>query len=128
MKWEAFTDRALGLLERSLYWGSRRQEVIAGNVANLDTPQATSKELDFRQVLSRHLEGGNPRPLTLTHLAHLGRGEPGLDGLVHDTGEEGDLDREMARMAENQLMYQASVQMLLKKLESLRAALDGDKR
>jgi flagellar basal-body rod protein FlgB len=125
MKWEAFADRTMGVLEKALFWQNRRQEIIAGNVANLDTPNFTGKDLDFQQVLRRQLAGRTGPGLTVTNPTHLGEGPRNLEGQVKDTDEPLDLNREMGRMAENQVLFQSSVQMLLKKLEMVRNAMEG---
>jgi flagellar basal-body rod protein FlgB len=120
-------DDLIPLLEHSLTLLSRRQEIIAGNLANLDTPFYTRKDLDFQKLLNSYLHGGPKVGLTLTHVAHIpGNGMPG--GVIQDTGTTVDLDREMVEMAQNHLLFQASVQMLSKKLESLRTVLEGERR
>jgi len=127
MSWDGFPDKVVQILEKSLFWQSRRQEILAGNLANLDTPRYRRKELDFRKVLTDQLRGVPEIRLAATHADHLpGNRVPA--GLVRDAGEGGDLDREMVHLAENQLAYQASVQMLIRKLDQVRTALEGDRR
>lgn len=123
-----WSDRLLDLLERSLSWRSRGQEAISGNLANLDTPNFTRKELNFQEILASHLTKTPRIRLIATHPIHLGQSSREGAALVRDTGEKVDLDREMVRLAENQLAYQATVQMLIKKLDGLRAVLEGDRR
>ncbi|MBW1991371.1 MAG: flagellar basal body rod protein FlgB [Deltaproteobacteria bacterium] len=127
MPWEIFHEDLVSLLAQTLSWRSRRHEIIAGNVANLDTPGYTRKDLDFREVLSACLSGGPRICLVATHPTHL-RPTPPAAGLVQDSGQPVDLDREMVEMATNQLNYQAEVQMLNRKLENLRTVLRGDLR
>ena len=57
MSWNIFPDRMVHLLEQTLTWRSRRQEIIAGNIANLDTPRYSRKELNFNKLLAAHLQG-----------------------------------------------------------------------
>jgi flagellar basal-body rod protein FlgB len=128
MSWGAFTDGAMRLLEKSLTWRTQNQEILAGNIANLDTPNYTRKDMDFQKILESYSQG-NVLEVSLTQTApgHLPGAEPGL-GLVQETWEQVDLDQEMVRMAENHLSYQASVQMLIKKLDYLRAVIEGDSK
>jgi flagellar basal-body rod protein FlgB len=126
MPWSFFNDDLLPLLENSLTWQSRRHEVIAGNVANLDTPNYTRKDLNFHHMLNTFLHGGPQVRLAGTHPTHI-QGDGRLTVSIQDTGDCVDIDREMVQMAENALSYQASVQMLSKKLESLRATIEGDR-
>ncbi len=128
MPWNIFNDDLIPLLEHALTWQSRRHEVIAGNVANLDTPHYTRKELNFRDILNTYLQGGPRVHLNSTHPAHM-QAHRGLSvGAIQDTGNEVDIDREMVEMAANHLSYQASVQMLSKKLDALRSVIEGDRR
>jgi flagellar basal-body rod protein FlgB len=125
MDWGTFTDATMKLLENSMTFRTRNQETIAANIANLDTPHYTGKQMDFQKVLDGYTQGVQPVSLTKTNTLHLGAGKSGMAGLAEDTGEAVDLDREMVRMSINQLGYQSSVQMLNKKLEQLRNAIDG---
>ncbi|MDI6852296.1 MAG: flagellar basal body rod protein FlgB [Deltaproteobacteria bacterium] len=128
MPWNPFQDNLIDILEHSLTWQSRRHEIIAGNVANLDTPNYTGKELDFKALLAGYANGGPRVRLTATHPGHI-QGELSTPaGFVQDTGKAVDIDREMVAMAENQLSFQASAQMLGKKLEGLRTVIEGDRR
>ena len=125
MSWGAFTDGAMRLLEKTMDWRARNQEVIAGNIANLDTPNYNRKEMDFDKILSSYTQGNIKEVgLTTTSQGHLPGADPNL-AHVEDTWEEVDLDKEMVRMSENYLSYQASTQMLIKKLDTFRAVIDG---
>lgn len=127
MSWKMLNDELISLLAQALILQSRRHEVIAGNVANLDTPHYTRKDLDFHRILDDCLAGAPKVQVATTHAAHL-RGSGMLAGIIQDTGREVDLDQEMAILAQNHLSYQASVQMLNKKLEYLKIVIEGDRR
>jgi flagellar basal-body rod protein FlgB len=125
MSWGAISDVTMRLLEKTLDWRVQNQETIAGNIANLDTPNYTRKEMDFDQILNNYNRGNlQTVSLTQTSPGHIGGGDKGL-GLVEETGESVDLDQEVVRMSENQLSYAASTQMLIKKLTMLQSVIDG---
>jgi len=125
MSWGILTDGAMRLLEKTLDWRVQNQEIIAGNIANLDTPNYTRKEMNFDNILSSYTQGNlQTVSLTQTDPGHLGGANPGA-GLVEETTDDVDLDQEIVRMSENQLSYQASTQMLIKKLNMLQAVIDG---
>jgi len=128
MSWGAFTDGAMRLLEKTLNWRSRNQEIIAGNIANLDTPNYTRKEMDFQSILDIYSKGNLTEiSLSQTKPGHLGGADPSLS-LVQETSEEVDLDHEIVRMSENQISYNASIQMLIKKLDALRSVIEGGQK
>jgi flagellar basal-body rod protein FlgB len=123
---DLFPDGTLLLLEKSLSWHNRGQEIIAGNLANLETPNFTRKELDFKEVLRDNLQGLDIK-LASTNPQHL-QGSPVAGNLVRDTNEPVDLDQEMVNLSLNQLHYQSSVTMLMKKLGQLKAVIEGDRQ
>ena len=128
MSWGPFTDGAMRLLEKSLAWQTMNQEVMAGNIANLDTPGYTRKDIGFQHILKSYAQGNLIQVnLATTEPGHFSGGDPEA-GLVEETSEEVDLDKEMVRMAQNQISYNASVQMLIKKLDHLRSVIQGDSK
>jgi flagellar basal-body rod protein FlgB len=133
-------DSTLGTLERSLDVRLVEQNVLAGNVANADTPGYKPKELDFSAAMKAASAEASPDMMAATSSGHMGpngatvtnasdiatsmvlegRGtSPTFDGNAVD------LDRTMAGMAENGLQYGASAKAAGKKLAILRYAVDG---
>ena len=134
-------DTTLTRLEESLDVRLVEHNVLAGNIANADTPGYRPKELDFSQAMAAAEQSGadgmaatDPRHLGVggaagegsrtsaaaTMLVREGRGgSPSIDG------NEVDLDRTMAGLAENGLQYGASARAAGKKLAILRYAVDG---
>lgn len=123
MSWDPLAEPVTRLLAHSLNLRSRRQEVIAGNIANLDTPGYTARELPFKEVLKAYASGGGPLSLAKTHPGHLT--PPLAAGLVENRGEPVDLDQEMVRLSENLFQFQSAVQLLNRKLEGLRTVVEG---
>jgi flagellar basal-body rod protein FlgB len=127
MPGDLFPDGTMNLLEKSLSWRSRGQEIIAGNLANLETPRYARQEVNFKEVLQNHIQGRPGIRLVATHSQHL-QGSRLESGLVRDTSDPVDLDQEMVNLSLNQLGYQASVTMLSKKLDQLKTVVEGDGR
>lgn len=127
-------DRTVGILSRTLDYRVRNQRVIASNIANIDTPGFRPKELKFDDELRKAVEDKQVR-LEKTDRKHFpGLQGPGMEGpssfeVEREPGSTGgdlslDLDREMAKMAKNNLLYEATVKMLSKKFDLLRAAIE----
>lgn len=132
-------DATLSTLERSLDVRLARQSVLAGNVANADTPGYVARDLDFTaamaaargaidtpSVASPAREGDLPlggaraanAPEAFVHADPAAA--PGLDGNAVD------LDRTLGAVAENALQYGAAAKAAAKKLAILKyAASDG---
>jgi flagellar basal-body rod protein FlgB len=138
-------DATLSTLERSLDVRLARQTVLAGNLANADTPGFVPRELDFGAALAALTSPtaaaapAAPVPAAGARPGDLPLGAaPGLPGtpeafVVADAGAapglDGnavDLDRTSAAIAENALQYGASAKAAAKKLAILRySASDG---
>jgi flagellar basal-body rod protein FlgB len=112
-------DRTIGFIERSLDLRTSRHRVLSTNIANADTPDYTAKEIPFEKMLEHSLSGASTLDVLKTHPGHLS--EPvGREIAVESAGGEVNIDHEMAKLSENNLMFHAGVQTLIKKLEALR--------
>ena len=109
----------MDMMEMALNANVVRREVIADNIANADTPDYTAKEIPFEKILEHSLRGASNLDVWKTHPGHLS--EPvGREVAVESAAGEVSIDQEMAKLAENNLMFHAGVQTLIKKLEALR--------
>ena len=112
-------DRTFGLIERSLDVRTLNHKVLSGNIANAETPDYLAKDVPFQKVLEKSMDASLSMGLKRTHPRHLPEDldeDPG----VESTSESVDIDREMAKLAENNIMFHAGVQTLLKKFEALK--------
>ena len=124
------------LLERLLDLRMERHTLIAGNLANADTPRYRAMDIAFEDSLRTALaRDGLAAPLR-THLRHLSAfGQdrlaatptlvPRKSASVGNDLNTVDMDTEMTQLVQNQLLYNATAQLLSKKLGSLRLAIDG---
>jgi flagellar basal-body rod protein FlgB len=128
-------DRDITLLERSLDFRARRNTLLSSNVANIETPGYKAKDLVFEQALGKALKAQEPGPMVTTHARHLdGRMATPLELVQPQTiqsanpvgsvdGNSVDLEREMAKLAENQIAYQSLAQMISHKFMQLRSVI-----
>lgn len=128
------------LLERSLNFRSRRNTVLAANVANLETPGYKAKDLVFEEQLGRAMQARQPGPLRVTHPRHMdgSRAVPlhqveaqqirSFNPVGSLDGNTVDLEREMAKLGENQVAYQALARMVSHKLGTLKSAVTEGER
>lgn len=133
-------DGTLARLERSLDVRLVRQNVLAANVANVDTPGFRPKDVDFTATMAA-IESAASHATSEAGAAQLGASEAEAGGLAAKDlpivdvpaggasldGNTVDLDRTMVAMAENALQYGASAKAAGKKLAILRyVASDGN--
>lgn len=117
--------KTIGMLSAVLDFRSERHKVITSNIANIDTPNYRPKDIVFREKLQEMIEGGEGMKMTGSRRGHLsGQGVPGEAGFeVVEAGERVDLDTEMAKLAENHLMYNLAVELLARKFKGLDTVL-----
>ncbi len=110
-------DTELAFVQHALNLRARRQEVLASNLANADTPNYKARDLDFASALKSAMgTGAGSLPLARTASGHLAGGaqsgglpagsikyraavQPSLDGNTVDS------DVERAHFTENTLHY-----------------------
>jgi flagellar basal-body rod protein FlgB len=104
-----------------------RQEVISSNIANVDTPGYKSKEALFESELNSRLK------LAVTNPVHMKKSPTeGLYKTVADPfsriGNDSntvDIDREMMKLNQNQILYTASAEIVAGKFDSLKNVIGG---
>lgn len=127
---------AVRALERGLDALTLRQQVLANNIANVDTPGFKRADVSFRAQLEQALASSPPSPgqLSVTHRRHIRPSlPPAVTGTPQVVVEEGslgrldgnnvDIDLEMTLLAQNALWYQATAQQLGRMLAMWRAAI-----
>ena len=110
-------DQLLGVHEQALKLRAYRQQVLASNLANADTPNFKARDFDFAAVLKDALSARAAAPQP--QLQFRRPLQPSLDG---NTVE---LDVERAQFAENALRYEAELTFLNAHIKTLLAALQG---
>lgn len=116
---------------------NKRHNVISANIANAETPHYKAKKLDFEEALSRAIDQEGRGRSHTSAKEHFLLGQGALSGVradVYDNpdinltndGNTVDLEAEMAALSENTIVYKAALQLINKKLGSLKyAATDG---
>ena len=124
------------LLGKSIDLRTKNQNLISSNIANAETPNYVPKSLAFEQELQGAIKGGHKGTSPVTNSRHIPlKGTKdriqSVNGQVIETpaktpGKDGnsvELENEMTKMSENQIMYNASVQILSKKFSGIRSAI-----
>ena len=128
-----FADKTPLVLKKALDFQSERQLLISSNISNMDTPGYKAKDIDFKGALKAALGNGDDLTLRSTHRSHMGPNQDALRGLraepfiepdaAKSNGNNVNIDKEMMKLAENQISYNATVQMLAKRTSTIRAAI-----
>jgi flagellar basal-body rod protein FlgB len=118
-------DPSLRVLSHALDVRLQRQEVLSGNLANVDTPGYEARDVAFEESLQSAVASSDHR---------RANGESSAFEFLEETPQDavqlrdasGDLDTTMAALSENAMSYGAASKVAGKKLAILRyAATDG---
>lgn len=126
--------------ETTLSLRAQRQEVIASNIANADTPNYKARDIDFASALEGALARGAAPAGTLAqsapaHLAGNGqRGDflPNGTPVLYRVPAQGsadnntvDMDVERNQFADNALRYEAGITLINSQIRGMMAAIQG---
>ena len=122
-------------VEKGLDAYALRAKAIAGNVANASTPGYRRIEVDFESQLKAVLNRSLPKGAA-DQAGHLPLGRPELDQIhpvayrPEDPTRPGeinnvDIDMEMAKLAENQLMFNFGVKFITDRKGDILSAIKG---
>ena len=100
--------------------------VVSGNIANSQTPGYKEKDIDFKQELARRT--GPTANRTSGDPGYLVTENMGNDGLARIDGNTVELENETVKLTENQLMYQALVQLASKRFSMMKYIIGEGKR
>jgi flagellar basal-body rod protein FlgB len=126
-------DNLMGQMEHYLDMSSKRQTIIASNLSNVDTPGYKTLDVDFESELRGAMDR-TTMAMEVTNGRHI---PAGVDTAGQQTGApkevEGltlrndlnnvNIDREMARMSTNSMLFSAIALVINSKFRSLRTAL-----
>ena len=121
-------DSALGFHAQSLRTHSKRSQVIANNIANVDTPQYKARDIDFASVLQK---ADSKVSLKATCPGHFGAGRqllPEVERPAFQRTENGntvDVHIEKAEFARSTMLYSASLTFLSSRINGLPTAIRG---
>lgn len=101
-----------------------KQGLIQSNIANIETPGYTVKDFSFKNVMESVMTGRGE--LNRTNSRHIGLDPLDVSESLEFLNEARpvDLDEEMQKLAENQLMYQVTARILTKKFEGIKLAIE----
>ncbi len=113
-------DEMLRFQTQALKLRSQRQELLAANIANADTPNYKAVDFDFARTLSQAVttpsDGTPPPGPTVLYRQPT---QPSLDG---NTVE---MDVERAQFADNTVRYEATLRFLNAQIKAMLTALQG---
>jgi len=125
-------DSLLQFHQNALNMRAFRQQLLASNIANADTPGYKARDIDFAAALRdvSEVRAGSLRTTNDRHLNAAGGDDPAavLYRTVQQPSVDGntvDMDMERNRFAENAVHYDANLTFLNSQIKLMLAALQG---
>ena len=121
----------VNILDKAADAANLRNELLTNNIANVSTPNYKRKDLDFESVLQAEL--GGEKDLS-TAVKNANKSLETLDAQVYTDnaslsyrldGNNVDINTEEARLAENQIKYQALVDLMNQEFASYNTVLSS---
>jgi flagellar basal-body rod protein FlgB len=124
------------MLQKSLNVGSMRHKVLTSNIANIDTPNYKAFEVVMEDARKHNSRLKGPIELVRTQPRHLSGLHSASNPIKIKTvdspgnnfradGNTVDLDRTMGKLAENTLLYRTAAQIIKRKFQGLKSAIQG---
>jgi flagellar basal-body rod protein FlgB len=120
-------------LQNSLNYSVLKQKTIAQNIANIDTPNYKAKEVS-RPSFQSELNGAMKAHRTDSRHLEFTSGAKSNTSIIskqnstyNHNGNSVDIDKEMTELAENQIYYNALIDRINGKFNTLKTVISGGK-
>lgn len=129
-------DKTTDALATSIAMRQIRHNVTTANIANAETPGYHAKKVEFEDALAQALDMNGAGALTTSHSEHFALGgklpvEPGIyenpDVALNNDGNTVDMEKEMAALTENSVLYKTALQLINKKMAAMKYAISETK-
>jgi flagellar basal-body rod protein FlgB len=128
-----FKDVTLTAMESYMTRLSKRQQIVASNIANIDTPGYKTKDISFHATMEELLSD-HPLPLKVSRPEHNPMGELNIAPLEPEVFEPAglptlpdrnnvDLDNEMIKLSQTASGYTTIAQLLRSKFKMIASSI-----
>jgi flagellar basal-body rod protein FlgB len=129
-----FKSTAIPVLEQVVDFAQTRHTVLAGNIANVDTPGYKARDLsveDFQNRLRQAIDSqhnpsivspGQPDEPRPPDMATIAKNTKTI--MLHDESQVG-MEYQVSEMAKNQLQHNMALQIMVQQFRQLQTAISG---
>lgn len=124
-------SESFSMIEKGLDYSALKQKVTANNIANADTPNFKSKSVSFKEVFNETVANNinayrtNSRHFSFYSNANHPAVVTNRNLSFNQNGNSVDIDKEMSDLATNQIYYNALVDRMSGKFNSLTNIIKG---
>ena len=109
----------INLIERALTIRSFYHKVLAGNIANADTPNYKEKDINFFDEIQKKITSEKAIEV---------KEKQSDEGTNSMDGNTVNFENQMVKMTENSMMYNSLVQVITKKFSMMRYVINEGRR
>ncbi|MBA4416636.1 MAG: hypothetical protein C0392_01805 [Syntrophus sp. (in: bacteria)] len=109
----------IGLVEKALNIRSHYHKVLAGNIANVDTPNYKEKDINFNKELESRIH----RAQDIKVIEKIEQ-----EGMGSIDGNTVNMENQIVKVTENSLFFNSLVHVVSKKLSAMRYAINEGRR
>ena len=120
-------NKTFSSLEKAINISQQRQTNIVSNISNLETPNYIAKDIDFKSAMAQALKSEKNMGLASTNPRHIDGVKNVVQKAMSYEETEGwngfnsvNIDKEMNKLIENNLMHRAAIEALLRKITLLK--------
>lgn len=132
----------LSLLEKVAIFGERRQEILAGNIANINTPDYKTQDLpvdDFQNALKEAIGQIQSQPPTASHYGTPVSEQEKIDQAIHaelfrpqnissenitfQDGGNRSVEQQVMKMTKNLMMQNFAIQLMNAQMDMMNIAV-----
>lgn len=135
----SYTPDPKDSIEIALRGLSQRSKAIAGNIANINTPNYKRRQVSFEETLQKVQDGGrlSDIPLEKTNERHFSNSIFSINDAMNSieakpvendffiNGNNVDIEREMVELTKTGMRYKAITQLAKKQYDSMRTTIRG---
>lgn len=119
-------DKGINLLEKMLDVSAIKHKVIANNIANINTPGYKKMEISFSDQLEKVIKDtSNDKFDTIQPKIVIAENDN--NDTVRNDGNNVDMDKEISALMKNTLSYNIYSQLLAKKMELVKSAIENSR-
>lgn len=120
------TDNSINLLGKMLDVSAIKHKVIANNIANINTPGYKKMEVSFAEQLEKVIKDTSANKYD-TFQPKVVVSKEGTNETARNDGNNVDMDKEVSSLMKNTLSYNIYTQLLAKKMELVKSAIENSR-
>ncbi len=119
-------DKSINLLEKMLDVSAIKHKVIANNIANINTPGYKKMEISFSDQLDKAIKDTSMNKFD-TIQPKIIIAENDKNETIRNDGNNVDMDKEISALMKNTSSYNIYSQLLAKKMELVKSAIENSR-